>query len=349
MRNPIFLNKHVVKFYLFVWVMIMSAHASLSFFTEGVTLYQAVTDAILSDVLFAGMMIGVWYPIRYLNLETRSAWTFFIHHVGMATTFLFIWLSGISCALEMFIPDPGYQVLFKQSLPWRVTVTFLFYCLSVLGYYLYIYYSSFKQKQVAEAELKSLVKETELNLLKSQLNPHFIFNSLNSISSLTISDPECAQEMIVKLSAYIRYALNQKGNELVTFAEELENSRLYLAIEKVRFGSKLVLEDNCKEETMNMKVPNMLLQPLLENAIKHGVYESLEPVSVILEGNVLDNDLLIKITNTYEPAERIKQGNGIGLKNIRDRLSLLYGNIRLMKIEDSNNSFQVEIVIPQPM
>lgn len=347
MRNPIFLSKQNVKLYLFVWLAIMVTHVSINFLTERVSLEQALIDTTVSDVLFAAMALGLWYPIRYLNGETQPTMTFIGHHLGMALSYLLIWATTVTCSVRMLIEDPLFHFLFDQSLPWRVLTTFLFYCLTVLGYYLYIYYSSFKQTQLAEAQLKTLVKETELNLLKSQLNPHFIFNSLNSISSLTISNPVRAQEMIVKLSSYIRYALSQNGNQSVTFAEELANTKLYLEIEKVRFGEKLLLEDNCKEDCFKAKVPNMLLQPLLENAIKHGVYESLEPVYIRLDCELTDRRLLVRIQNDYEPDGRSANGNGIGLKNIRERLSLLYGDQSAIRIRDEENRFQVELMIPQ--
>lgn len=347
MRNPILLSKQNIKLYLLVWSAIMVTHISINYLTEKISLYEALVDTIISDGTFAAMALGVWYPIRYLNGETQPTMTFIRHHLGMAASFLIIWATTITCSLQMLIEDPLFHFLFDQSLPWRILTTFLFYCLTVVAYYLYIYYSSFKQTQLAEAELKTLVKETELNLLKSQLNPHFIFNSLNSISSLTISDPACAQEMIVKLSAYIRYALRQNGNQSVTFAEELTNTKLYLEIEKIRFGEKLKLDDQCKEECHNAKVPNMLLQPLLENAIKHGVYESLEPVFIQLDCEMLDQKLVVRIKNDYEPDGRSTNGNGFGLKSVKERLLLLYGDKGSMRIRDEQNKFLVELTIPQ--
>lgn len=347
MRHPILTNRYGIQLYLLAWLAIMAVHIVLNIYNENAGVYQALVDSVVSDALFAGMALGLWYPIRYLNIETQPIWTFLLRHLGMSVTFLFLFSSTISCSLEMLVDQKEYLELFYQSLPWRIMTSFLFYCMAVMGYYLHIYYFSFKQKQLVEAELKSLVKETELNLLKSQLNPHFIFNSLNSISSLTISDPPCAQEMIVKLSSYIRYALKQKGNELVNFSEEIENARLYLKIEKVRFGDKLTLQDNCSVESLQALVPNMLLQPLLENAIKHGVYESIEPVYIELESKLEGSLLNIRIRNNYETEGRMKQGNGIGLRNIRERLSLIYNEKSLIRIKDAANTFDVEMVIPQ--
>jgi sensor histidine kinase YesM len=345
-RHPVLQNRHGIHLYLFIWGLIMVLHVALNVYNEKMEFSIAAMDTILSDALFAGMALGLWYPIRYLNLEMKHITTFLLQHIGMALSFLFVWVNILACTLEILTEDTAYRFLLQQSLPWRVMMGLLFYGLVVLGYYLHIYYSSFKQKQLVEAELTSLVKQTELNLLKSQLNPHFIFNSLNSISSLTMSDPACAQEMVVKLSSYIRYALTQKGNDLVLFSEELENAKLYLDIEKVRFGEKLQLQDSYTDQCLGAKVPNMLLQPLLENAIKHGVYESLTPVHIHLEIGLTDEVLTIKIKNNYDPENRIK-GNGIGLKNCKERLILLYGEKGTFKISDTHHVFQVEMTVPQ--
>jgi two-component system, LytTR family, sensor kinase len=129
--------------------------------------------------------------------------------------------------------------------------------------------------------LKSLVKEAELHALKSQINPHFLFNSLNSISSLTMTDPLKAQEMVINLSSLMRYSLKHDQVDKVPFSEELKNNQLYLQIEKVRFGNKFNAVFDIDDKCLNANIPNMILQPLYENAIKYGVYEATEPVDII--------------------------------------------------------------------
>ena len=139
------------------------------------------------------------------------------------------------------------------------------YGLVILTYYLFESLTNLSEKKAKEARLESLIKETELKMLRSQINPHFLFNSLNSVSSLTITDPEKARDMVIKLSEFMRYALSRKDEQPVSFRSELENLRLYLNIEKVRFGDRLSIEENIDENCLEIKMPVMLLQPLYEN------------------------------------------------------------------------------------
>jgi LytS/YehU family sensor histidine kinase len=210
-----------------------------------------------------------------------------------------------------------------------------------------IYYNNFKEKIMDEAALKTLMKETELNALKSQINPHFLFNSLNSISSLTMAKPEKAQEMIIKLSDFLRYSLQHKENQKTTLENELKHCLLYLEIEKVRFGKKLNFENKISPESFDKLLPSMLLQPLYENAIKYSVYESTEPTLITTESYFKDNFLVISIKNTFDPDALAKKGEGIGLKNVRTRLKLEYKRDDLMILNRKNDTYEVILNIPQ--
>jgi two-component system, LytTR family, sensor kinase len=347
MRNPIFKNRTSIQVYMLVWLLVMLANVVNLVLVEKLDLISSVTDTVVSDALFAGMSIGLWYPIRFLNFDNHSVFTFALKHIGIALAFLTAWVVASNMFAEILVDSIDYQQQIAQSVPWKILGAVMMYCLVVLGFYVHIYYSSFKETKLAEAELKTMVREAELNMLKSQLNPHFIFNSLNSISSLTVSDPQCAQDMVVKLSSYIRYALKNKDNNLVNLAEELENAKLYLEIEKVRFGDKLSFTVSLGEGTEQASVPSMMLQPLLENAVKHGIYESLSPVYIALHCRLEQTTLVIQIKNNYEADGRSKPGSGIGLKNVKERLRLLYGEKGRMNIEDQQDSFTVNLSLPQ--
>ena len=181
----------------------------------------------------------------------------------------------------------NYQDYWDATLPYRVGTGVFIYGLIILTYYLFVSLSNLSEKNAKEARLESLVRETELKMLRSQINPHFLFNSLNSISSLTITDPEKARDMVVKLSEFMRYALSRKDEQPVTLQNELENLRLYLDIEKVRFGDKLITEEMIDNKCLEFKIPVLLLQPLYENAVKHGVYESTESVKIITTAKII--------------------------------------------------------------
>jgi two-component sensor histidine kinase len=309
---------------------------------------MALADGLTFNLLFAGLALGIWYSVRYSNIEKLNIFYLLLNHCGAAIIFLSIWIgSGFFILTLLFEGNQEYLTFLANSTPWRFFNGILYYGMLILIYYLFIYYISFKEKLVKESALRALVKETELSLLKSQLNPHFIFNSLNSISSLTITDPSRAQEMLVKLSSFLRYALEQNTNKLIPFAEELENGMLYLEIEKTRFGNKLLFENKLTEESKKVKVPNMILQPLLENAIKYGVCESTEPITISLtcekEG---ENYYKINISNSYDPQSVYKRGQGIGIRNVKERLHLVFGKKDLLQISNNNNLFSVNLYIP---
>jgi LytS/YehU family sensor histidine kinase len=145
----------------------------------------------------------------------------------------------------------------------------------------------------------------------------------------------------------MRYSLKHHQNEKVTFKQELENNRLYLHIEKVRFGKKLNPSFEIDEKCMEAEIPNMILQPLYENAIKYGVYETTGQVDVKTIGKVTEKGLEVAISNTYDPDVMSKKGEGIGLVNIRERLQIIYGNPGLLKISDNKKEFKVTLTIPQ--
>ena len=153
--------------------------------------------------------------------------------------------------------------------------------------------------------------------------------------------------MVINLSSFMRYSLQHDQEEIVSLEEELENIKLYLSIEKVRFGKKLnpvfEIEGNC----FQAKVPNMILQPLFENAIKYGVYEATGPLAITTSCRFENGHIWITIENEYEPDSVKRKGEGIGLRNIRQRLELIYGSPDLIRVADQKNSFKVELIIPQ--
>jgi LytS/YehU family sensor histidine kinase len=221
------------------------------------------------------------------------------------------------------------------------------YAIYLVFFYAVNYYQSLKEKIKKESEYKALIREAELQALKSQINPHFLFNSLNSISSLTVSNPEKAQEMVINLSTFMRYSLMHNEKEMVSFSRELENIKLYLSIEKVRFGKKLNAEFEIDAHCMEAEIPNMILQPIFENAIKYGVYETTDQVTIKTTCNCEGNFLKINIVNDYDASTIKRRGEGIGLRNIRKRMEIIYNSPELMKVTDHKTSFEVQLIIPQ--
>lgn len=203
------------------------------------------------------------------------------------------------------------------------------------------------QAKKIEERVEMMRKEAELYHLKQQLQPHFLFNSLNSINALIKSRPEEAREMVVLLADFLRATIKKDDQKWVSVKEEREILDLFLSIEKVRFGHRLKVDFQVDEDAYNLYVPQLMIQPLLENAVKHGLYGVTGEVLVQVRLLALPGYMLVKISNTYEQEVGKPDGVGFGLEAVRRRLYLLFGRNDLMTIEKESDVFNLTLKIPQ--
>jgi two-component system, LytTR family, sensor kinase len=346
LKHPI-LNSTAYKHYILLWGVLALIYTLILIELDGMDVVVAAMDSLLLHLIFAGIGIGLWYVVQYASIDDNSLLSTLVMHAVAAALTIFIWVSA-SRFLVFFIfsNSASYQLFLDQNLVWRVIMGVIYYCLIILSFYLIKYYLEIKERSNQELELQGMVKDAELRMIKSQINPHFIFNSLNSVSALTISKPEAAREMVIKLSEFLRYSIGKDNVEMNTLAQEIQNASLYLDIEKVRFGNKLQVEMNFSEACAQIKVPNLILQPLLENAIKYGVYESTEPVEIHLSCEKREDLLIINLTNTFDSEAIMPKGTGIGLPNIRKRLELIYDRNDLLEVDQHQGTFMVKLKIP---
>jgi sensor histidine kinase YesM len=305
-------------------------------------------DSVVFCFILACFIILIWYPVRFNRWERRT-WHFNLAaHVTLAGMILVCWLLvGYCLCFLMGLWNDTYFQFLNISLSWKAPEGMLFYAVAVLVYYLYVYTEQLNEKAANEIRLHKLLRDGELNLLKSQINPHFLFNSMNSVNSLITSKPEQAQKMLVALSDYMRYAVLATKRENSCVADEMENIARYLSIEQLRFGDKLQYDPDIDPSALSVEIPSMLLQPLFENAIKHGVYESLEAVRIVTKITKDRHYLNIAISNDFdEEGVSQKKGSGTGLQNIRERLRLLYGTSAAMQAKAENGVFKVILKIP---
>jgi LytS/YehU family sensor histidine kinase len=208
-----------------------------------------------------------------------------------------------------------------------------------------------RERQEADqrtATAEKLAREAELARLRQQLQPHFLFNSLNSISALAGSRPEEARKMIHQLSDFFRGTLKKDDQQLVPLAEELEHLILYLEIEKVRFGHRLKTDIQFRQDALSLKIPSLLLQPVVENAIKFGLYDTIGETIIKIQADVDNNSLRITVENPYDPSfTQPRRGTGFGLDSIQRRLYLLYARNDLLATTKGENIFRTTIKIPQ--
>jgi LytS/YehU family sensor histidine kinase len=198
-----------------------------------------------------------------------------------------------------------------------------------------------------ETKLKELSREAELAQLRQQLQPHFLFNSLNSIHSLIGSQPQKAREMILLLSDFLRGTIKKELPSWITLEEELTSLNRYLDIEKIRFGHRLKVGFSVEEEVKNFRIPPLLIQPLVENALKHGLNGALGEVSVELKGKKEGNYLVLEIQNPFDSDYVAISGAGFGLNSVERRLYLLFGRKDLIQKDILEGLFKVQLKIPQ--
>jgi len=205
-----------------------------------------------------------------------------------------------------------------------------------------------KEQEERRNEAEQLVKDAELVKLRQQLQPHFLFNSLNSISALAGSKPDEARQMIQQLSDFLRGTLKKDEQKIVPFGEEMAHLKLYLEIEKVRFGHRLNIEINVAKEILNATIPPLLLQPIVENAIKFGLYGTIEDILVNIDAKSDPSYLFVEVKNPYDAQTHgAAKGTGFGLSSIQRRLFLLYGRNDLLTTEKSETIFSTRLKIPQ--
>ncbi len=347
MNHPVFTNLRASVLYFLSWLFVAIIHFGILFFYYRLPVSFAVTDSLLFNSLFCLLGLAVWFPVRFTQPDKSPLFNLFINHLSSLSIILLIWLGiGISFMNYWFDDNKTYYNFIHNSISWRLINGLLYYFILVLIYYLNIYYHNLQSNILRENRLKEMMKEAELNLLKSQINPHFLFNSLNSVSSLTMTNPAKAQEMIIRLSDFLRYTVTYHEDSFTSLEKEIENITRYLDIEKIRFGAKLQYKWDVGTDCLQIKIPIMILQPIFENAIKHGVYESTGTVEVQTTCKFNKDFLLISIKNNFEQEAIQKRGAGIGLKNIRERLTLIYDNNQLLKTFVDKNTFITELIIP---
>jgi len=344
--NPILKNPKSILLYLLFILAIAVLYINLITLEGKASFTISIVDAITFNLLIAALGLSFWYSSVYLSIEHNQMTKVILSHFGGGLLISIIWLAlGYFAVISIVNDTDMFGDFFVKTIKSRFIIGILYYFLLTAFYYIVIYYSGFQERTLKETELKNLVTESELRSLKFQINPHFIFNSLNSMSALTEIDPKKAKQMIIKLADFLRYTLANNDRQKNSLNEELKNIKLYLDIEKIRFEEKFIYVEELHEECGKTEIPSMILQPLFENAIKHAVYETLDAVTIKLSCTKQDDFLKITLCNNFE-GESHKKGAGVGLKNIKDRLSLIYQQDNLMEIKKESGKFIVNIYIP---
>lgn len=346
MEHPVTAKKISILIYWFFPVIIGITQAVFNSYYQILPVTFALADGLTFGLVLGILGVAIWYVVRYNDPEKSAMVQIIASHIAASVVFTSLWILSSGIIAKALIYDPSYNRYLNSIITERIIGGLLFYALLVSIYYIYVYSQHNLEKQLREEVWQQQIRKSQLGALKSQMNPHFLFNTLNSIASLTLTNPGKAHEMVIALSDFMRYSLRKQQDDMVTLEVELQNIGLYLQIEKIRFGNILGYRFNIEESCNQHLIPNLILQPLFENAIKYGVYETSKPVEIILEARKFPNVMEINLINDYDPESVPQKGEGVGLTNINDRLQLLYGSSRLLTIERSVNRYSVTMVIP---
>ncbi len=347
MQHPIFVNKIFIRSYLLITVIFIIIDFLLIYFGQINNWESAILNAVVFDTILFALGGSLWYPVYFHNRKKGIVYRI-LQLTLIGFIYISIWLVASVTAISIIESLLSIKVsLSNDFLILRFLVGILMYSLFVAVYFLMISFQNEEDHNREKLVLKNMLTDAELSLLKSQLNPHFLFNSLNSISSLTIYDSEKAREMISKLSDFLRYSLRNNDQKLLPLKEELDNLKRYMDIERIRFGEKVLFSENVNKESEDKLLPALIIQPLMENAIKHGVYNSIDPTNIDLKCYIDKGDLVIVLKNSFEDDSSIKKGEGIGLLNTKKRMNKIYGRKDLVQIEKGNDYFKIVLIFPQ--
>ena len=337
------ISKKRFSIFFFTWWAIWGALQYMVLIEIRMLPQLALIESISSTILLTGITFIVTNNMKYY-LPANDRWWYVLAISALGSLFWLILLQVVLKTLPAAATDLPF---FRQT--WTIRYVTGLLLIGTISTFALLWYSQSSEKdlEMRKSEMEKLAKDSELIKLRQQLQPHFLFNSLNSINALVKSNPEKARQMIHQLSDFLRSTMRKDDHQLTPIKDELEQLHLYLEIEKVRFGYRLQTHIECDAGLMTLKIPAFILQPLVENAIKFGLYDTVD--DVMIEINFQKNDVMIQvqIKNPYdeETFESLK-GTGFGLSSIKKQLYLLYGRTDLLTTERIKNIFISTIYIP---
>ncbi len=338
--HPIFGSARRLGIYLLAWTPLAALPPNALAKVNGLTPAEAAWLVIPLAVTYAFLCLGAWYPCRFTPLRTSGFVRVASTHLIAAVVMSYAWvlmaqalaaILGIGSRLTQYYPLFGAGVLL--------------YLLAVGLFYVLLALEGWRNAEKREMEARVLARDAELRALKAQVNPHFLFNSLHSISALTSLDAAKAREMCVTLADFLRRTLGLGEKAAIPLEEELALVHRFLAVEKIRFGARLNLEEDIAPDALPCLVPPLLLQPLIENAVWHGIANLPEGGWVRLHCAKDAATLSIQLENSFDP-ETPTRRNGVGLANVRRRIETLYGHQATFTAEPDGDCFRVALSLP---
>lgn len=305
----------------------------------------AILDSVVTQLVFAAAGYTINTSMRSYQPGARNSLYVLIWSVALTGFCISVqrWM-----LLQLITENPAYEAFLDNTLIVRGAFGWLMITQVAVLTWFWVYVTERHESEQRREDAIQLTREAELSNLRQQLQPHFLFNSLNSISALAGTNPEEARKMIQQLSDFLRGTIRKDDKALVTLDDELRHLQLYLDIEKVRFGHRLATHITKTEESLHLQLPSLLLQPIVENAIKFGLYDTVGEIAISVTAWKENSVLIIQVKNPFDPVTATrKQGTGFGLSSIRRRLYLLYFRNDLLSTSTVDTTFVTTLRIPQ--
>ncbi|HSC46142.1 MAG TPA: histidine kinase [Candidatus Acidoferrum sp.] len=347
--HPVLNRSAYLGAYVGVWFTLACLLDFLVIVSGGISSLESTVLTAPMAALFGTVALSAWYVCKATPLRAGGDARVFTTHLtaGLALSFLWIQIGqGYAKLLARSMYFAGIESRYVAHKPVLFVSGILLYLLCVGFFYVVVSIEASREAENRAAETVTLARDAELRALRAQINPHFLFNSLNSISALTSIDPERAREMCLLLADFLRLTLGMSERDVIPLSDEIGLLEKFMAIEKIRFGERLAVTEEVQEQAKVCLIPPLLLQPLLENAVSHGIASLADGGWIRLQAQVQDGRLGITVENQRDDEAPARRKNGVGLKNVRSRLEARYGKEASFRIEPSEDRFRVTMSIP---
>jgi hypothetical protein len=346
--HPILASRRHLALYLMAWLPVAAILTAAMMITGWGDWIRSLLFVFPMVVVYAFLCLSAWYPCRALPLGDGRAEVALVMHLAAAALSALLWVAMAWALAEGFERSTAYAGstdLTTEHTGIIFIAGMLLYLLSVAIHYLFAAAEASREAERRALEAEVAARDAELQALKAQLNPHFLFNSLNSVASLAATDPEGARDMCIQLGDYLRGTL-KSGSSPQPLAEELAQVRRFLRVESVRYGDRLRVVEEIDDRSLGVYVPPLLLQPLVENALKHGLAGLVEGGEVRIGVRCSSELLTVSVENPVDTETNVKTGAGVGLANVRRRLDNVFGDSARLRSGRSGDIYRAEVVIP---
>jgi hypothetical protein len=345
--HPILLTRTRMLVYLAIWVAFGLLLAGVLMLGGRAPMDWSLEFAVPLAVLLGLQALPYWYLVRALPPDTTPPHRILLIWIGAALVSLAIWLGLAYEWAQLLLPTgASYPEGARTGMPILGFVGGIAITLAVLGNYLMWAFQRSREAERRALELQVLAREAELKSLRAQLDPHFLFNSLNSVAALIGNDTQAARHMCFLMAQFFRKSLTLGREKAIPLSEEIALAETFLAIERVRFGERLRSKFDIADDVRDLSVPPLMLQPLVENAVHHGVAHLLEGGEVNVSARRRDSFVELIVANPCDPDRPPSRSTGVGLVNVRARVETLCGHRASVDVDASETSFRVSILLP---